>query len=91
MYNTSIRLDQVHRIINIIRDRSLESRRIYTVVFRYKPLIEWHENLKYKIAKHFPKQFAEILESYLSGRLFRVKYENEYSERVKENQRWRVS
>jgi hypothetical protein len=40
----------------------------------------WHEGLNYKLRTILPKQYAEILESYLAERLFRVKQGDAYSE-----------
>ena len=40
----------------------------------------WHEGLNYKLRTILPKQYTEILESYLAERLFRVKQGDAYSE-----------
>ena len=40
----------------------------------------WHEGLNYKIRTTLPKQYAEILESYLTERFFRIKQGDAYSE-----------
>lgn len=52
-------LDQVHRITNIIEE-SLELRKICSAVFL---------DVAQAFDKFFPKQIAETLESYLTGRL----------------------
>lgn len=43
-------------------------------------LFVWHTGLLHKISEHFPKQLSELLGSYLTGRMFRVKFDNEFSE-----------
>jgi hypothetical protein len=40
----------------------------------------WHEGLNYKLRIILPKQYAEILESYLTERYFRIKQGDAYSE-----------
>lgn len=40
----------------------------------------WHEGLVCKLNKMLPKQYAQLLTSYISNRLFRIKQEDEYSE-----------
>lgn len=39
----------------------------------------WHRGLEHKLQRDLPKQFYEILKSYIGDRYFRVKYEDEYS------------
>lgn len=75
-------IDQVHRIVNII-EKSLEEKKVCSAVFldigqAFDKV--WHEGLLYKLKKMLPKQFTEILQSYLTGRYFRVKYEDSYSD-----------
>jgi len=40
----------------------------------------WHEGLFHKIEQLLPAEYRQLLNSYLSGRFFRVKQEDEYSE-----------
>ena len=40
----------------------------------------WHEGLNHKLRTILPKQYAEILESYLTERFFRIKQGDVYSE-----------
>ena len=40
----------------------------------------WHEGLNCKLRTILPKQYAEILESYLAERFFRIKQGDAYSE-----------
>lgn len=75
-------IDQVHRITDVI-ERALEEKQVCSAVFLdvaqafYKV---WHEGLIYKLNKLLPKQYADILTSYISNRLFRIKQEDEYSD-----------
>jgi hypothetical protein len=75
-------VEQVHRIVERI-EQALEERKICTAVFLDVAQAfdkVWHEGLEYKLKKLLPKQYSEILISYTRGRIFRVKYEEEYSE-----------
>ena len=38
------------------------------------------ERFEYKLQRDLPRQYFEILKSYISDRLFRVRYDQEYSE-----------
>lgn len=40
----------------------------------------WHKGLEYKLQRDLPRQFYEILKSYITDRHFRVKYEDEHSD-----------
>lgn len=40
----------------------------------------FHRGLEYKLERDLPKEYYQILKSYISDRHFRVKYEEEYSE-----------
>jgi hypothetical protein len=40
----------------------------------------WYEGLNYKLRIILPKQYAEILESHLAERFFRIKQQDAYSE-----------
>lgn len=39
----------------------------------------WHDGLKFKLHRDLPRQYYEILSSYISDRYFRVRYGTEYS------------
>jgi hypothetical protein len=39
----------------------------------------WHKRLEYKLRSLLPKQYSYILTSYIRERIFRVKFEDEYS------------
>lgn len=78
-YSTS---DQVHRITDVI-ERALEEKQVCSAVFLDVAQAfdkVWHEGLLNKLNKMFPKHYVEILKSYISDRLFRVKQEDEYSD-----------
>lgn len=44
----------------------------------HRPLIKC--GLNHKLQQYLPKQFSQILESYIANRCFRVRQENMYSE-----------
>jgi hypothetical protein len=75
-------IDQVHRITSVI-EKSLEDKNVCSTVFLDVAQAfdkVWHKGLIHKLKSMLPKEYSEILESYLSDRYFRVKQENEYSE-----------
>lgn len=75
-------IDQVHRITNII-ERTFEENEVCSAVFLDVAQAfdkVWHEGLINKLNKMLPKQYVEILTSYISDRLFRIKQEDEYSD-----------
>lgn len=74
-------IDQVHRITDII-EKAYEEKKICSGVFLDVAQAfdkVWHEGLKNKLKSMLPKQYAKILKSYISDRIFRVKQEREYS------------
>lgn len=74
-------IDQVHRITNVI-EKALEEKQVCSAVFLDVAQAfdkVWHRGLIYKLKKMLPKQFSQILESYLSDRYFRVKQDCSYS------------
>lgn len=76
-------LDQVHRITNII-EKALEEKLICSTIFLdVEQAFDkvWHKGLilKKMLKKMLPKQYVDMLESYICERLFRVKQEDEYS------------
>lgn len=75
-------IDQVHRITSVI-EKTLEEKKVCSTVFLDVAQAfdkVWHDGLIYKLKTVLPKQLTEILESYLEGRYFRIKQEEEYSE-----------
>ncbi|GBP81063.1 Probable RNA-directed DNA polymerase from transposon BS [Eumeta japonica] len=74
-------IEQIHRITDII-SRTLEFKQFCSAVFLdISQAFDrvWHEGLLYKIKKLLPHSFFPILKSYLEGRCFEVKYNNESS------------
>lgn len=74
-------IDQVHRITDII-EQTLEQNQICSTVFLDVAQAfdkVWHEGLIVKLNRLLPKSYVDILASYLSNRVFRVKQDNEYS------------
>ncbi|GBP64842.1 RNA-directed DNA polymerase from mobile element jockey [Eumeta japonica] len=74
-------IEQIHRITDII-SRTLEFKQFCSAVFldisqAFDRM--WHQGLFYKIKKLLPHSFFPILKSYLEGRCFEVKYNNESS------------
>jgi hypothetical protein len=39
----------------------------------------WNKGLEYKLRSLLPKQYSDMLTSYIRERIFRVKFENDYS------------
>ena len=75
-------IDQVHRITNII-ENALEKREVCSTIFLDVAQAfdkVWHKGLIYKLKQYLPKQYSQILKSYISERCFRVKQEETYSE-----------
>lgn len=75
-------IDQVHRITNII-EKSLENKQVCATVFLDVAQAfdkVWHEGLVFKLRRMLPPEFADILESYLSDRMFRIRQEDAYSQ-----------
>ena len=72
----------MHRITNII-ENELEEKNVCSAVFLDVAQAfdkVWHEGLIYKLRTILPKRYAEILESYLTERFFRIKQGDLYSE-----------
>jgi hypothetical protein len=75
-------IEQVHRITNVI-EMALEEKKVCSAIFLDVAQAfdkVWHEGLLHKLRTMLPIQYTNILESYLSGRYFRVKQEESYSE-----------
>lgn len=74
-------VDQVHRITDII-EKALEEKQICSTIFLDVAQAfdkVWHEGLIYKLRQLLPKKYVDILSSYLTDRLFRIKQDEEYS------------
>lgn len=74
-------VDQIHRISDVI-ERTLEEKKICSTIFLDVAQAfdkVWHKGLIFKLRKMLPTYYVEILSSYLSDRLFRIKQEEEYS------------
>ena len=75
-------IDQVHRITSTI-ENALEEKQVCSTIFLDVAQAfdkVWHEGLIYKLNKILPKQYVELLQSYISNRIFRIKQEDEYSD-----------
>lgn len=75
-------IDQVHRITDII-EYALEGKQVCSAVFLDVAQAfdkVWHKGLILKLNKILPKQYVEVVTSYISGRCFRIKQENQYSD-----------
>jgi hypothetical protein len=75
-------IDQVHRITNLI-EKALEEKNVCSAVFLDVAQAfdkVWHRGLVHKLEQLLPKQYSSLLKSYITGRLFRVKSEDQYSE-----------
>ena len=74
-------IDQVHRITQVI-ENALEEKQICSTLFLDVAQAfdkVWHEGLIRKLSSFLPRSFVEILQSYISERVFRVKHEESYS------------
>ena len=74
-------VDQLHRVTKFIED-SLEKGEYCVAVFLDVAQAfdrVWHERLVEKLYKMLPCNHVELLSSFLSGRQFRVRYENSVS------------
>jgi hypothetical protein len=75
-------IDQVHRISDVI-EQALEDKKICSAVFLDVAQAfdkVWHEGLILKLQNLLPMQYVDVLKSYISERLFRVKHKEEYSQ-----------
>jgi hypothetical protein len=71
-------VEQVHRITDVIED-ALENKKICSSIFLDVAQAfdkVWHQGLEFKLQRDLPKQFYQILKSYIADRHFRVKFEN---------------
>lgn len=75
-------IEQVHRLINII-EKALEDGEVCSGIFLDVAQAfdkVWHEGLLYKLNKMLPIQMVNLLKSYISDRMFRVRHDENYSE-----------
>ena len=80
-------IEPVHRITNII-ENALESKKVCSTIFLDVAQAfdkVWHRGLQFKLNNYLPKQYYEILKSYITDRFFRVKFKDEYSDLKKIN------
>ena len=80
-------IDQVHRITHNI-EQALEEKKVCSAVFLDVSQAfdkVWHDGLMHKLKKALPACYANILESYLADRYFRIKQEDVYSDFKKIN------
>lgn len=74
-------IEQVHRVANKVR-QSLERKEYCSAIFLdIQQAFDrvWLDGLLYKIKNKLPYSFFPLLKSYLEGRMFRVKENDEYS------------
>lgn len=75
-------IEQVHRLINVI-EKALEDGDVCSGIFLDVAQAfdkVWHKGLLYKLNKVMPIQMVNLLKSYISGRMFRVRHDESYSE-----------
>jgi hypothetical protein len=75
-------IDQVHRITDVI-ERALEEKLVCSSIFLDVAQAfdkVWHAGLIHKLKIILPKQYVELLTSYVLNKIFRIKQEDEYSD-----------
>lgn len=75
-------VEQLHRISTFV-DNSIEKGEFCNIAFLDVAQAfdrVWHQRLIYKLSKILPANHVEILSSYIANRLFRVRFEDAYSE-----------
>lgn len=75
-------IDQVHRITDVI-EKTLEEKKVCSTIFLDVAQAfdkVWHEGLLLKLRRVLPSEFADVIESYLADRVFRIRHEDAYSE-----------
>lgn len=75
-------IEQVHRLTNII-ETTLEERKVCATIFLDVAQAfdkVWHHGLLQKLQRILPKQHCQLIESFISERMFWVRQEDEYSE-----------
>jgi len=74
-------IEQVHRITNLI-EKTLEEGKVCSAIFLDVAQAfdkVWHKGLDIKLQRDLPKQYYQMLKSYLTDRHFRVRFGNQYS------------
>lgn len=74
-------IDQIHRITNVV-EKALEEKKVCAAVFLDVAQAfdkVWHEGLLFKLHRDLPRQYYEILKSYIEDRSFRVRYDSSLS------------
>lgn len=67
-------IDQINQITSII-EKALEGSKVYLAVFldvAQAFVKAWHEDLEYKLKKYMPRQYFDILQSYMAERDFQI-------------------
>lgn len=75
-------IEQVHRLIDII-EKALEGEEVCSTIFLDVSQAfdkVWHEGLLYKLNQLLPVQYANLLKSYITDRMFRVNHGADYSD-----------
>jgi hypothetical protein len=74
-------IEQLHRLTDVIENTLEEKKVCATIFLDVKQAFDkvWHKELMTKLHKLLPKQYCQILESYISGRLFGIKQGSKYS------------
>lgn len=75
-------IDQIHRLTDVL-ERTYEQNKVCSAIFLDVAQAfdkVWHGGLEYKLHRDLPRQYYELLKSYLTERFFRVRYGGEYSE-----------
>lgn len=75
-------IDQVHRLTNLV-ERTYERNEVCSAIFLDVAQAfdrVWHDGLEFKLHRDLPRQYFELLKSYITNRFFRVRYGGEYSE-----------
>ena len=74
-------IEEVHRTTDTIEE-VLEQKKVCSAVFLDVAQAfdkVWHRGLEFKLQRDLPKQYFEVLKSYINDRYFRVRQEGEYS------------
>ena len=74
-------IDQIHRITDVI-EKVYEKQEVCSTVFLDVAQAfdkVWHKGLIFKLNRFLPKSYVQLLSSYLTDRVFRVRVENEFS------------
>lgn len=74
-------IDQVHRVITVVEKAFEEKEYCPAVFLDVSQAFDrvWHKGLVYKMSKMLPRNYCQLLESYISERKFRVQHEGAFS------------